>query len=235
MNRRKSLGQHFLISNSIAKSIVNFAEIKKDDIVLEVGTGKGILTPYLCERARQVISIEKDKKLFLEAQEKFSSIPNLVLEHGDAFKTNHKFTIFVSNLPYSESRKAIEWLAQQRFDHAIIMVQKEFAEKLLDKQDHKKRRSISILAGYSMNIQSLMDVRKNNFSPPPKVDSKVIEITQKEQISHDIVRAVNKLFSFKRKTIRHIGKKMGFEATSDKRLEDMSISEVIEIAKKTIR
>ena len=79
MNKRHSLGQHFLVSNSVAKSIVDFAELTKDDIVLEVGTGKGILIPYLCKKAKKVISVEKDLNLYLEAKERFSNIPNLVL------------------------------------------------------------------------------------------------------------------------------------------------------------
>ena len=232
MNKRKSLGQHFLKSILIAKSIVSFAEITPNDIVLEVGTGRGILTPYLCEKARKVISIEKDPILYSKAKENFSKFSNLILEQGDAFKTRHDFTIFVSNLPYSESRRAIEWLVQRRFERAIIMVQKEFFQKLTMKTGEKKRRAISVIANYSLDIQDLMEVRKTNFIPAPRVDSVVIGITQKEQISEDIVRAINKLFSFKRKTIRQIGKQLGIEVDSDKRLEETPESEIIKIAKR---
>ncbi len=230
-NKRRSLGQHFLTSNSIAKSIVGFAKITKEDLVLEVGTGKGILTPLLCNHAKQVISIEKDPILYAQAREDFSHIPNLILEKGDAFKKNIGFTIFVSNLPYSESRAAIEWLVQRKFKHAVIMVQKEFAEKLLVTEG-KERRSISVLARYCFDIENLMNVKNTNFSPNPKVDSVIISITQKQVLSIEIVRTVNKLFSFKRKTIRNIGNKLGLEIDSDKRLEEIPASEIIEIAKK---
>ena len=94
MNKRRSLGQHFLISDSVAKSIVNFSNITKDDIVLEVGTGRGILIPYLCKNAKKVISVERDMELYLQAKKKFSRMQNLVLECGDAFEMNHRFTIF---------------------------------------------------------------------------------------------------------------------------------------------
>ena len=73
MNRRQSLGQHFLVSDSIAKSIVDFAKITKNDTVLEIGAGKGILIPFLCKAAKNVISVERDKKLYLLAQQKFSN------------------------------------------------------------------------------------------------------------------------------------------------------------------
>ncbi len=232
MIKRRSLGQHFLISNSIAKSIVNFANITKDDIVLEVGTGKGILTPLICENAKQVISIEKDHMLYSQAKATFSQIPNLILEKGDAFKKNPEFTVFVSNLPYSESRTAIEWLVQKKFKRGIIMVQKEFAQKLLATKGGKEKRSISVLASYCFDIENLMEVKNTNFRPPPKVDSVVISIVQKQVLSKRIVQNVNKLFSFKRKTIRSIGKKMGLEIDSDKRLEEIPEGEIIEIAKR---
>jgi 16S rRNA (adenine1518-N6/adenine1519-N6)-dimethyltransferase len=233
MNKRQSLGQHFLISNSIAKSIINYANLTRDDIVLEVGIGKGILTPYLCERAKKVISVEKDLKLYAEAKEKFSKIPNLTLEHGDAFKMNFKFTVFVSNLPYSESRNAIEWLVQRKFSHAIIMVQKEFAQKLLAKEG-SARRAVTVLANHSMKVDKLFDVGKTNFWPAPKVDSVVICLVQKRQITKDMIRKVNNLFSYKRKTIRHIAKQFGVTIDSDNRLQDISDGEIIEIAKEII-
>jgi len=231
MIKRKLLGQHFLISQSIAKSIVDSAGITKDDIVLEIGTGQGILTPLLCKDAKQVISVEKDPVLYSKASDTFSHIPNLVLEKGDAFKKDIPFTILVSNLPYSESRTAIEWLVQRKFKRATVMVQKEFAQKLA-KKDGKERRAISVLANYCLEIENIMDVKNTNFRPPPKVDSVVISVTQKHVLSDETVHTVNKLFSFKRKTIRHIGKKMGIEIDSDKRLEEMPDGEIIDIAKR---
>lgn len=231
MIKRRSLGQHFLITQSIAKSIVDSAGITKDDIVLEIGTGKGILTPLLCQNAKQVISVEKDPLLYSQASDAFSHVPNLVLEEGDAFKKSIEFTILVSNLPYSESRTAIEWLVQKKFKRAIMMVQKEFVQKLA-KTDGKERRAISVLANYCFDIKNIMDVKNTNFRPPPKVDSVVISIVPKNMLSSQTVNAINKLFSFKRKTIRNIGKKMGLEINSDKRLEEIPDSEIIEIAKR---
>ncbi|MGB6464438.1 MAG: rRNA adenine dimethyltransferase family protein [Nitrosotalea sp.] len=232
-NKRHSLGQHFLTSNLVAKSIVNFAAIKKSDVVLEVGTGKGILIPYLCDKAKRVISVEKDSGLYIDAKRKFSNIQNLTLEHGDAFEMDMDFTVFVSNLPYSESRNAMEWLVQRKFSHAVIMVQKEFAQKLLEGKG-KGRRAISVLASYCMEMTKLMDVKKTNFQPQPKVDSVIIYLEPKQKISEDIIMAVNKLFSFKRKTVRNVARQFDLTIDSDKRLEDLSDGEIIDIAKKVI-
>ena len=229
MNRRQSLGQHFLISESIAKSIVDYADITKKDTVLEIGTGKGILLPFLCHAAKKVISVETDRELF-EALKKFPNFSNLELIQGDGFKLDLEFTILVSNLPYSESRRAIEWLAQKKYSHAVIMVQKEFAEKLMA-NGGKNRKAITILANHCAKIEPLMDVKKSNFSPPPKVDSIVLRLTKTHQTSKDLIKIVNRLFSYRRKTIHNIGKEFGISIDSNKRLEDLTNSEIIKLAK----
>ncbi|MEX0763854.1 MAG: 16S rRNA (adenine(1518)-N(6)/adenine(1519)-N(6))-dimethyltransferase RsmA [Nitrosopumilaceae archaeon] len=231
MNRRRLLGQHFLISEPIAKSIVDCANITKKDTVLEIGTGRGILLPFLCQAAKKVISVETDKELYLSALEKFENFSNLSLKHGDGFKLDLNFTIFVSNLPYSKSRKAIEWLAQKKFSHAIIMVQKEFAEKLLSKPGNKNHRAITVLANYCTEIERIMYVKKSNFSPPPKVDSVVLRLTKTQQISKNIINTINKLFSYRRKTIRNVAKQFGISIDSNKRFEDLTDSEIVRLAK----
>ena len=171
MKKRQNLGQHFLKSNTIANHIVSEAKITKNDVVFEIGTGHGILLPYMCKKANKIISIEIDKNLYNLAKSKFYDEKNLTLEYGDGFKSNHSFTIFISNLPYSKSRKSIEWLLQRNFSRAVIMVQKEFADKLLSSKNHT---AISILTNYGFQLKIIMDVKKSNFYPVPKVDSVVI-------------------------------------------------------------
>lgn len=230
MNKRKSLGQHFLNSKNLARTIITEASIGKDDVVLEIGTGLGVLTPLLCEKANKVISIEADKELFERALSRFSEFENLKLEYGDGFKTKKKFSVFVSNLPYSKSREAIEWLASISFSHGIIMVQKEFAEKLLC--DAKSRRAISIIAQHVFEIKKIKNIDKKNFSPPPKVDSVILKLIQRRKLSTQIIHTVNRIFSYRRKTIQNIFKQFGKSTTIDKRLDDLSEDEIIELAKK---
>lgn len=227
--KRQRLGQHFLLSQNIAKFIAESAQITKKDTVLEVGTGKGILVPYLCERAKSVISIEADGNLYSSAIVKFSQITNLELMFGDGF-TDMDFTVFVSNLPYSESKRAIEWLAQRKFSRAVIMVQKEFAEKLVS-MNKKEMRAISVIANHAFEIEKIMSVNKNNFEPPPKIDSVVLRLKQKRVVSAKIIKSVEKMFSYRRKTIGNIAKNFGKPIQSDKRLEEISGDEIIKIAK----
>jgi len=229
MIKRKLLGQHFLNSKTIAKKIISEANISKTDTVFEVGTGMGVLTPLLCEKADSVISVEADSELYQKAKNVFSDISNLQLKHGDGFKNDEKFSIFVSNLPYSESKTAIEWLAQRHFSHGVIMVQKEFAEKLLAK---KHQRAISVIANYSFDIEKISSVNLKNFSPPPKVDSVILKITQKRLLDKKIIQTVNKIFSYRRKKLQNIFKQFDKTTTRQERLDDLSGDEIIEIAKK---
>ncbi len=234
MIRRKHLGQHFLNSNSIAQSIVSEANITKIDTVFEIGTGLGILTPLLCQNAHKVISIDVDEKLVNEAKSKFSSLDNLILKFGDGFKTQDIFSIFVSNLPYSKSKDAIEWLAQISFSHGVIMVQKEFADKLLAKSS-KKRKAVSIIATHAFEITPISNVGKNNFSPPPKVDSVILKIVKKNNVSKELIQIINEIFSYRRKTVKNILKQFNKETVMDKRIDDLSGVEIINLANQILK
>ncbi len=233
MRKRQRLGQHFLISQTVAKKIVEAARITKKDVVLEIGTGRGILVPLLCEKAKHVISIESDYTLYKNAKESFSDIDNLELVHDDGFKSSQKFSIFVSNLPYSKSRDAMEWLIQKEFFRAVVMVQKEFYEKLVAKG--KNHKAISVLVNHSTEIEKIINVNKTNFNSPPKVDSVVLKLTRKKTLSKELIQTINKLFSYKRKNLKNILKQFGKKIESDKRLEELSSEEIINIAKQVLK
>ncbi len=228
MKKLRKLGQHFLTSEKIAEEIIAAANLTKQNSVLEIGTGKGILTPFLCKSAKKVTSYETDKILYQKAILNLKA-SNLKLKFGDGFKSKESFTVFVSNLPYSRSRDAIEWLIQKRFSRAVIMVQKEFAEKLQAKS--KKRKAISILAQYAFDIEPVIQVNKTNFIPQPKVDSVVLKLKSKNVVSKELIKTINKLFSYRRKTLQNIMKQFGKKIDSTKRLDDLDGDEIIKIAK----
>jgi len=233
MRKRQRLGQHFLTSETVAKKIVSAASITQNDLVIEIGTGRGILLPHLCKNAKKVISIESDTKLYESAKNQFSKIANLKLRCGDGFKTRTNFTTFVSNLPYSKSREAFEWLIQKKYSKAVVMVQKEFYEKLIAAGNDRK--AISVLVNYSTAIEKIMNVDKSNFSPPPKVNSVVLRLSRKKTISKELIRTVNLLYSYKRKSLQNILKQFGKIIESNKRLEELSSEEIINIAKQIIK
>ena len=112
------------------------------------------------------------------------------------------------------------------------MVQKEFAEKLISQNDH---RAVSVLANYGLKIEVLMNIKKSNFSPPPKVDSVLLLLTPKRVLLKSLISTVNLIFSYKRKTLQNILKQFNINSTSKKRLGDLTGDEIIKIAKKIIR
>ncbi|MDC3254026.1 rRNA adenine N(6)-methyltransferase family protein [Nitrosopumilus sp.] len=232
MIKRKLLGQHFLNSKSIAELIVKEARVSKTDVVFEIGTGLGILTSLLCKNAQKVISVDADRNLIKKAKSELTQLDNLLLKWGDGFKQKDKFSIFVSNLPYSKSKDAIEWLAQNSFSHGIIMVQKEFAEKLV--ATSKNRRAISIIATYAFDIEKISDVGKNNFSPPPKVDSVILKISKKTIIDKKLISTINNIFSYRRKTVKNILKQFNKQSTIEKRVDDLSGDEIVNLAKQIL-
>ena len=234
MIKRRRLGQHFLTSASIAESIVSEAKITKNDTVFEVGTGRGILTPLLCQRAARVISVDLDEQLIRDARSRFSDVDNLVLKSGDGLKSKDTFSIFVSNLPYSRSKDAIEWLAQTPFSHGIIMVQKEFAEKLLASSS-KQRKAVSVIAASAFEMTISSQVGRNNFSPRPKIDSVVLKITQKSRLSRELVQTINRIFSYRRKTVKNILKQFDKESDVDKRIDDLTVREIVDLAGKILQ
>ena len=225
------LGQHFLVSNKILKIIIDASNITPHDIIFEIGTGTGILLPLLCKNAKKVISVELDKKLYDLAKNKFAHIKNLTLKNYNGFELHYDFTIFVSNLPYSQSRLAIEWLVQQEFSHAIIMVQKEFANKLT--AIGKNRKAISVLTNYAFEIQHIANVHRSNFLPVPNVDSVLLKLIKKSTIKKNTIHTIHKLFSYRRKIISNILSQ--FNQSYDlnkKRLDDLDYNELIDLAQK---
>lgn len=201
-----------LVDRRILAKIISAAYIGKDQIVLEAGAGQGILTAELCKYARQVISYEVDIKLYRKVQEQLlSQFKNLQLVNADLFKTKnpHFFDVFVSNIPYSRSRDAIEWLSTQKFDRAILMVQEEFADKLAASPDSKNYRAISALAGHCFVIEKLFKVRRESFEPQPKVESSIIRIIPVNTITREVVRNINLLFSRRNKKALSVAAEIG--------------------------
>ena len=130
-SKRKSFGQHTLIDNRILSRIIDASQITREEIVYEAGTGSGVLTNQLCKSAKLVTSFEVDREIYKKACRLCYSHSNLKLINADIFKIyDLQFDIFISNLPYSRSRDALQWLPFQKFKRAIIMTQKEFVDKL---------------------------------------------------------------------------------------------------------
>jgi 16S rRNA (adenine1518-N6/adenine1519-N6)-dimethyltransferase len=188
----------------IVEKLIEAAEITPNETVYEAGTGEGTLTNELCKRAKSVVSFEIDRSLFEKSySELMSSFLNLELINGDLFEYPYfVFDVFISNLPYSRSRDALQWLALQKFNRAILTVQKEFADKLQARPGDENYRSITVISQHCFSIKELFDVSKISFDPQPAVESTVIKLIPRKPITRATIKNLNLLFSYrKRKTL----------------------------------
>ncbi len=230
--KTQSLGQHFLIDSRMLARIIDASAICRDEVVCEAGTGNGILTKELCRRAKRVVSYEVDKTLYAKARAALA-FPTLELVNADLFKADAEFDVFVSNLPYSRSRDAFEWLAVRKFDRAIVMVQKEFAQKLLAGPGDENYRAISVVASHCFAIDPLFDVDRDCFEPPPKVDSTVIRVVPKNTLTKGMMAKVNRLFSQRNKKATTVAARFGIAKDfGTKRVDQLAPAEIIAVAEK---
>ncbi|HET9805573.1 MAG TPA: rRNA adenine dimethyltransferase family protein [Nitrososphaeraceae archaeon] len=211
MNWSRYYGQNFLIDLRVTRKIIELSDIKSFENICEMGTGRGILTPYLCKNANFVKSFEIDNKLYDKVKLLSTKYSNLEIINEDILEYDKslEFDVFVSNIPYSKSKEILSWLATKKFERGIIMVQDEFSQKIQSKPGDKNYRAISAITQYCFDIESLFKVNKKSFFPQPKVNSQVIKLISKNRIiSKDTISKIQFIFSFKNKNINKLNKKL---------------------------
>ncbi|NXX14112.1 DIM1 transferase, partial [Podargus strigoides] len=178
-------GQHILKNPLVVNSIVEKAALRRTDVILEVGPGTGNLTVKMLEKVKKVIACEIDPRLVGELQKRVQGTHlanKLEIKVGDILKTDLPFfDACVANLPYKISSPFVFKLLLHRpfFRCAILMFQREFALRLVAKPGTKLYCRLSINTQLLARVDHLMKVGKNNFRPPPKVESSVVRIEPK--------------------------------------------------------
>lgn len=179
---KKDFGQHILKNPLIVTSIVEKACIRPTDVVLEVGPGTGNMTMKILDKAKTVVACEIDQRLIGELEKRVQNRNHrnkLKILAGDVLKTNLPFfDICVANLPYQISSPFVFKLLEHRpyFRCAILMFQREFAHRLVAKPGDKLYCRLSVNCQFLARVDLIMKVGRNNFRPPPKVESNVVRI-----------------------------------------------------------
>ena len=185
----KNLGQNYLIDKNKRNQIIGFGDVDKNDVVLEIGTGIGTLTIELAKKAKKVIAIEQDENIckILTKRLKDEKIDNVELINDDALKVDFpKFNKIIANLPYQISSPITFKFLDYDFDLAILMYQKEFADRMNGEVGSKNYSRLSAMLYFKCNVETLTNVSAESFIPKPKIDSTVIKMTPKEnRISDD--------------------------------------------------
>ncbi|OGF58392.1 MAG: ribosomal RNA small subunit methyltransferase A [Candidatus Fischerbacteria bacterium RBG_13_37_8] len=195
MNKRR-LGQNFLISTRIARRIAQTAAIRAGDTVIEIGPGKGALTRHLLKTGARIIAVEIDPYLVQLLREKFASEQNLVIINDDILTQSisalthqgnqtESVTKIIGNIPFSITSPLIEWLIHEKpfFHQALLMLQKEFAARLIASPHNKDYGKLSVIAELYFERKFSFDVKKNMFYPVPKVDATVIKLTVRDKLT----------------------------------------------------
>lgn len=174
---RKILSQNFLVNSHILERQIDYAKVSKNDTVLEIGGGTGVLTKRLARKAAHVFCIEFDNMLASYLRKKFKSIENVTIIEGDVLKLDlPEVNKIVANLPYHISSPITFKLLETKFEVAILMYQLEFAKRMIALPTTDDYSRLSANLQYQAEVKIVEKISKGNFYPPPKIDSAIVEI-----------------------------------------------------------
>merc|ERR1712165_67358 len=179
------LGQHILKNPLVVNALVEKSALRPTDTVLEIGPGTGNMTVRMLDQVKNVIACEVDPRMVAELQKRVQGTPfqtKLQIMVGDVIKTDLPFfDVCVANVPYQISSPLVFKLLLHRpfFRCAVLMFQREFAQRLVAQPGDKLYCRLSINTQLLSRVDHLMKVGKNNFRPPPKVESSVVRIEPK--------------------------------------------------------
>ena len=238
---KKRYGQNFLIDKNILRKIYQL--IPKENLnILEIGPGLGSLTEYIIKTKPKLFElVEIDQNFIPILKDKFSSYKNIKLTNIDIlkYKINERIDLIISNLPYNISSQILVkiCLSNKQPSNLILMFQKEFALRLID----KKLNSLNSLVQCFYDTKKVFDVSKNCFRPSPKVNSSVLFFRKIEKpllLNSEIENFISfkqKVFSFKRKSLNKILKNYDLSSLDldlTQRVESLSIGNLLRIFRK---
>ena len=213
---KKSLGQNFLQDETILKKVADSIKTEKNDLILEIGPGKGALTKYLKEKESFLICYEIDTRLkdilkkIEDAKTKVifkDFLQANIVEDSKLFPYENIYII--ANIPYYITTPIIKHvIGLKKLKSMTLLVQKEVAERLSAEPKSKHYGSLTVYLNYYFNIHSLFDVSKYAFNPIPKVESTVINFERKKELiklknEELFFKLINNAFKMKRKTLKN--------------------------------
>jgi len=216
---KKRLGQNFLIDKNIQRKLIQAFQLKAGDYILEIGAGYGDLTKLLAQNAGFIYALEIDPDLCKVLKKNTKSHPNIKVINQDILKFNLKNYFkqlenrikVIGNIPYYITTPIIEHLFRYRnkVETIFITVQKEFAKRIVASAGSKDYGSFSCFVQYHSIPKILFLIKKNSFSPKPKVDSCLLQLKIRPaspvEIKNEkmLFRIIRTAFNQKRKTLRN--------------------------------
>ncbi|MBI2082000.1 MAG: ribosomal RNA small subunit methyltransferase A [Deltaproteobacteria bacterium] len=214
---KKSLGQHFLLNPTTIDSLLKKAHLSTEDQVLEIGPGPGLMTEKIAQKAKRLITVEKDHHYAEELKTKLKHLLHVTIVEGDFLSINLEKLLesgtwkVIANLPYNIATEVIFHLLEvsSLFSAFYLMLQKEVAERITAVPGSKNYGILSIFSQLISKNHIVMRLPPGAFTPPPKVHSAVVEFLVQETTPYDIHHlptfesVVQAAFSQRRKMIRN--------------------------------
>jgi 16S rRNA (adenine1518-N6/adenine1519-N6)-dimethyltransferase len=206
----KSYSQNFVIEPKLIQWHLIYANLDKNDVVVEIGAGLGTLTKYLAENAKKVIAVEYDPKLITVLNNELSACNNVEIIEGDILKIESKIfegTKIICNPPYKISSPLTFKIIQTSYKLSVMSYQKEFADRMIADPGSKKFGRITLGVKYYARIEYLKSIPRNYFYPPPKVDSALIRLMPSEPPFHledekHFFEFIRSLYSSRNKSVK---------------------------------
>ncbi|HKS95751.1 MAG TPA: 16S rRNA (adenine(1518)-N(6)/adenine(1519)-N(6))-dimethyltransferase RsmA [Terriglobia bacterium] len=234
MARRPKLGQHFLSDARVRQRIVESIPLRAEDLVIEIGPGQGAMTGLLAARAQRVVAIELDAPLAEQLERRLHGDPRVEVVRGDILATDlaaicrrHQAEdCFVfGNLPYYITSPILHHLFRQReaIRGMALLVQREVAERITAAPGSRARGYLSVLAQLYSEPRLAFSVRPGAFSPPPKVQSALVQFEMTDRPlaaelqavdAEEFLEFVKLCFAQKRKSVlNNLAEDFGRETT----------------------
>lgn len=232
--RRHAFGQHYLTDRSVIERVLDLASVRRGERVLEIGTGRGALTRELASLTDSLDGYEIDEETYLALEEELRGT-SLVLHNEDAFGSSPEFDVLLSSLPYSESSAFVEWLSHQKYDRAVVVLQKDFAQKITAPPGDDAYRAVSVISQASAQAEIVCGIGKHSFDPPPRVSSSLVTMRWKRTLTKEETALIKRIFSLKRRTLRAALKRLELplpalsSSAGESRVEKLSPDSVMEL------
>jgi 16S rRNA (adenine1518-N6/adenine1519-N6)-dimethyltransferase len=166
-----------MVEPSLFPKLSDYASLSKADVVLDAGAGFGFLTRFLADKCKSVVAVEKDPRVASVLREQLKGLSNVTVVEGDVLKASlPEFNKVVAIPPYYLSSHMIAWLLERRVECAVLVLQREFADRLVAAVGSKEYGWLTVVARYRMEVEVFDAVPKSMFYPQPEVDSVVVRL-----------------------------------------------------------
>jgi 16S rRNA (adenine1518-N6/adenine1519-N6)-dimethyltransferase len=175
----KVLGQNFMVAPSLFSKLTEYAALGESDVVLDAGAGFGFLTRFMADKCKAVTAVEKDPRVAAVLHSQVKDCTNVTVVEGDVLKAElPAFNKVVSIPPYYLSSRLITWLLERKTERAVLILQREFANKLVSPVGNEDYGWLTVVVFHEAQVELLDIVDKSMFYPQPEVDSVIVRLTR---------------------------------------------------------